>query len=81
MKILYFGDCSPGAIGIINRDIKAIIDAKYPEIQFDLLDWSPSEINSIKELIYNEIDERNGIENIDSGLVSTLKKLQTNRTK
>ncbi|MBC8299379.1 MAG: hypothetical protein H8E55_26800 [Pelagibacterales bacterium] len=39
------------------------------------------EINSIKELIYNEIDERNGIENIDSGLVSTLKKLQTNRTK
>jgi hypothetical protein len=27
------------------------------------------------------IDERNGIENIDSVLVSTLKKLQTNRTK
>ena len=39
MKILYFGDCTLGAMGIINRDIKRIIDAKYPEIQFDLLDW------------------------------------------
>jgi len=40
MKILYFGDCSQGAMGIINRDIKKIIDEKYPEIQFDLLDWA-----------------------------------------
>jgi len=39
MKILVFGDLSQGAMGIINRDIKAIIDAKYPEIQFDLLYW------------------------------------------
>jgi hypothetical protein len=43
MKILYFGNCSPGAMGIIHRDIKKIIDAKYPEIQFDLLDWSINE--------------------------------------
>ena len=35
-----------------------------------------SEINSIKELIYNEIDKRNGIENINSELLSSLKKLQ-----
>jgi glycosyltransferase involved in cell wall biosynthesis len=39
MKILYFGDCTLGAMGIIHRDIKKIIDTKYPEIQFDLLDW------------------------------------------
>ncbi len=39
MKILIFGDMTPGAMGIINRDIKLIIDAKYPEIQLDLLDW------------------------------------------
>tara|TARA_R110000737_G_scaffold22454_1_gene41100 strand:+ start:414 stop:566 length:153 start_codon:yes stop_codon:yes gene_type:complete len=36
-----------------------------------------SEINSIKELIYNEIDERNGIENINENIASVLDKLQT----
>ena len=35
-----------------------------------------SEIDSILELIYNEIDKRNGIENISSNLLSTLYKLQ-----
>ena len=40
MKILYFGDCSPGAMGIINRGIKGVIDKKYPDIQFELMDWA-----------------------------------------
>ena len=35
------------------------------------------EINAIKELIYNEIDERNGIENINEDIKSVLEKLQT----
>lgn len=39
IKILYFGDCSPGAMGIIHRDIKSIIDEKYPDIQFELMPW------------------------------------------
>jgi hypothetical protein len=39
MKILYFGDCSPGAMGVIHHDIKSIIDEKYPNIQFELMDW------------------------------------------
>lgn len=40
MKILYFGDCTKGAMGIIHRDIKSIIDRKYPDITFSLMDWS-----------------------------------------
>jgi len=51
MKILYFGDCSPGAMGIIHRDIKKIIDAKYPEIQFDLLDWG---VTKNYEIFFNQ---------------------------
>lgn len=39
MKILYFGDCTEGAMGIIHRDIKSIIDEKYPDIQFELMPW------------------------------------------
>ena len=35
-----------------------------------------SEIASMLELIYNEIDKRNGIENISDNLLSTLYKLQ-----
>jgi hypothetical protein len=34
------------------------------------------EINSILELIYNEIDNQYGIEHIDNELKSVLKKLQ-----
>jgi|TARA_R110000744_G_scaffold159890_4_gene275996 glycosyltransferase involved in cell wall biosynthesis len=37
MKILYFGNTYPSAIGIINLDIKAVIDRKYHDIQFDIL--------------------------------------------
>lgn len=40
MKILYFGDCTNGAMGIIHRDIKSIIDKKYFDIYFELIDWS-----------------------------------------
>ena len=43
MKILYFGDCSPGAMGVIHRDIKKIIDRDYPEINFELMDWALTE--------------------------------------
>jgi len=35
------------------------------------------EIDSIKELIYNEIDKRGGYENLSDELKSTLEKLQT----
>ena len=38
MKILYFGECGVGALAIIHRDIKKIIDKKYSKIQFDILD-------------------------------------------
>ena len=37
VKVLYFGDLSDGAMGIINRDIKKIIDRDYPEINFELI--------------------------------------------
>ena len=40
IKVLYFGDVTPGAMGIINRDIKKIIDKDYPEINFELMDWA-----------------------------------------
>jgi hypothetical protein len=40
INVLYFGDLSAGAMGIINRDIKKIIDKDYPEINFELMDWS-----------------------------------------
>jgi glycosyltransferase involved in cell wall biosynthesis len=40
IKVLYFGDCTGGAMGIIHRDIKSIIDEKYPDIQFELMDWA-----------------------------------------
>ena len=40
IKILYFGDCTEGAMGIIHRDIKSIIDEKYSDIQFELMDWA-----------------------------------------
>ena len=40
IKILYFGDCTDGAMGIIHRDIKSIIDEKYSDIQFELMDWA-----------------------------------------
>jgi len=40
INVLYFGDCSAGAMGIIHRDIKSIIDEKYPDIQFKLMDWA-----------------------------------------
>jgi glycosyltransferase involved in cell wall biosynthesis len=43
MKILSFGDLSAGAIGIINRDIKKIMDRDYPEINFELMDWALGE--------------------------------------
>jgi len=43
MKILYFGNSFPSAIGIINQDIKVVLERKYPNIQFDLLNWSLSE--------------------------------------
>jgi len=39
IKILMFGDLSAGAMGIINRDIKRIIDESYQNIYFDLVDW------------------------------------------
>ena len=34
------------------------------------------EINQLKDVIYNEIDNKGGIENINEDLVSALKKLQ-----
>lgn len=37
---------------------------------------TPEEINELKNLIYNEIDNKEGIENISEELISTLKKLQ-----
>lgn len=40
IKVLYFGDCTKGAMGIINRDIKSIIDKKYKDIHFELMDWA-----------------------------------------
>ncbi len=40
MKILYFGDLTAGAMGIIHRDIKKIIDKDYPDINFELMDWA-----------------------------------------
>lgn len=43
MKILYFGNTYPSAIGIINLDIKAVIDRKYHDIQFDILSHSNSD--------------------------------------
>ena len=43
VKVLYFGDLSDGAMGIINRDIKKIIDRDYPEINFELMDWAITE--------------------------------------
>ena len=43
IKILYFGDLSAGAMGIINRDIKKIIDKDYSEINFELMDWAITE--------------------------------------
>ena len=43
MKILYFGNSFPSAIGIINQDIKVVFERKYPNIQFDLLNWSDLE--------------------------------------
>ena len=43
MKIIYFGDNGAGAMGIIHRHIKKIIDKKYPEIQFDLVNWDLKE--------------------------------------
>jgi hypothetical protein len=42
IKVLHFGDVSLGAIGIINRDIKKIIDKNYPEIIFEMMDWADS---------------------------------------
>ena len=40
IKVLYFGDLSAGAMGIINRDIKKIIDRDYSDINFELMDWA-----------------------------------------
>ena len=51
MKILYFGNSFPSAIGIINLDIKAVIDRKYPEVQFDLLNWG---IPEDAQLFFNQ---------------------------
>jgi FkbM family methyltransferase len=42
-KVLFFGDTSAGAIGIINRDIKNTIDKHYPDVQFDILPTTPSD--------------------------------------
>ena len=36
-KVLFFGDTSPGAVGIIHRDIKSTIDTNHPDVQFDIL--------------------------------------------
>ena len=44
IKVLYFGDCTPGAMGIIHRDIKKIIDKDYPEIKFELMDWADTDM-------------------------------------
>ena len=40
------------------------------------LNLTQQEINQIKEIIYNEIDNKGGIEYINEDLVSALKKLQ-----
>ena len=40
LKVLYFGDCGNGAMGIIHRDMKKVIDSNHPEIEFELLDWN-----------------------------------------
>ena len=40
LKILYFGDYSNGAMGLITKDMKATIEINNPEIQFDILDWN-----------------------------------------
>ena len=40
------------------------------------INLTQEEITAIKELIYNEIDNFGGIENINEDLISALKKLQ-----
>ena len=40
------------------------------------INLTQEEITAIKELIYNEIDDFGGIENINEDLISALKKLQ-----
>ena len=39
LNVLYFGDCSLGAMGIINRDIQNTLKQIHPEINYELLDW------------------------------------------
>lgn len=39
LNVLYFGDCSLGAMGIINRDIQSTLKQIHPEINYELLDW------------------------------------------
>ncbi len=56
IKILYFGDCSLGAMGIIHRDIKSIIDEKYSDIQFKLMDWAVAD-NYVK--LFNQKEWKN----------------------
>lgn len=50
MKILYYGDCSTGSLGIIHRNIKKYLEVGYPDIQFHLMDWNSSKN---KELLFD----------------------------
>jgi glycosyltransferase involved in cell wall biosynthesis len=43
LNVLYFGDCSPGAMGIISRDMQKILKKNHPEINYELLPWETIE--------------------------------------
>ena len=74
MNILYYGDCSAGAMGIIHRDIKSIIDKDYPEISFELLNWDYIEN---KQNIFNNKGWKNyDIIITDPSIVPLLENLQ-----
>lgn len=39
IRVLFFGDCGQGALGIINRDIQNTLHKNHPEFYYELLDW------------------------------------------
>jgi len=43
VNVLYFGDCSAGAMGVINRDMQKTLKENHPDINYELLDWGVTE--------------------------------------
>jgi hypothetical protein len=57
MKILYFGNAYPSAIGIINLDIKSVIDRKYHDIQFhNFMESAEEHKNNIRTHLQKEFN-------------------------